>query len=83
MIVGDTALGIEIHLTELTNWLSIIGHTEKTVNPNDVFDAYCLFNYLFVRFRERNDPCLEETIVYLKEYEKWLMKNNFWSRIAL
>jgi hypothetical protein len=81
MIVGDTLLGEEIHLCELKDWLTIIGHTDLNINPYDVFDAYCVFNYLSVRFRDKNDPFLDETIDNLYEYEKWLMENKFWFHI--
>jgi hypothetical protein len=81
MIVGDTALSTEIHLDNLTNWLIEIERTELNVNPYEVFDAFCVFIYLFVRFKKRKDPFLEETIDHLWEYQEWLMKNNFWLHI--
>ncbi len=81
MLVGDTDRGIEIHLCSFEDWLPLIDRTEETVNPNDVFDAFCVFNYLIVRFMRRNDSFLDETRHLIEEYQTWLMKNNFWLHI--
>ncbi len=81
MHVGDTDRGVQIHLCNLNEWLLLIERTNENVNPNDVFDAYCVFNYLAVRFKERKDPFLNKTISRIDEYEKWLVKNNFWFQI--
>jgi hypothetical protein len=73
MLVAKSISGIKIHLLSPNMWAEELDIKVSELSYEDIFDAYCVFSYLVIRFKYRSDPQLDETVRCLKMYRSFLI----------
>ena len=55
MLVAKSISGIKIHLLSPNMWAEELDIKVSELSYEDIFDAYCVFSYLVIRFKYRSD----------------------------